>query len=67
MNIHPDITAERVIDAVKRHNATLDDPGFCVCCGADADGVEPDARDYPCEICGENGVYGADELLIMMA
>jgi hypothetical protein len=67
MLIHPSITLERVIDAVERHQAMLDDPGFCVHCGADAEGVEPDARNYTCEACGQPGVYGADELLIMMA
>jgi len=39
--------------------------GFCVRCGAEAEGVEPDARNYECEACGENGVFDADELLIM--
>jgi len=67
MLIHPSITLERVIDAVERQHTTLDDPGFCVHCGADAEGVEPDARNYTCEACGKPGVYGADELLIMMA
>jgi hypothetical protein len=28
------------------------------------DGVEPDARRYECEVCGEHGVFGADELLV---
>ena len=35
--------------------------------GEDADGVEPDARRYECECCGEPGVYGAEELLIYIA
>jgi hypothetical protein len=26
-------------------------------------GVEPDARNYECEACGERAVYGAQELL----
>ena len=43
---------------------TLDDPGFCICCGADADGVEPDARRCPCEACGNHAVCGAEELLL---
>jgi len=64
--MHKSITVERVTDAVRRHMFSLDNPGFCIKCGADAEGVEPDARRYECEACGENGVYGADELLIMM-
>lgn len=41
-----------------------DSMGLCVQCGADRDSVEPDARKYPCEACGENGVYGVAELLM---
>ena len=43
----------------------LENPGFCIACGADADGCEPDARNYECEICGENKVFGASELMLM--
>jgi hypothetical protein len=39
--------------------------GFCLACGAEAYGVEPDARKYECEACGAKKVYGAEELLIM--
>ena len=67
MKMHPTITATRIVDAVERGHATLDNPGFCVTCGADAEGVEPDARRYKCESCGEPGVYGAEELLMMVA
>ena len=66
-HIHPSITAERVADAVERELATLDNPGFCLACGAEAEGVEPDAEQYACEICGEPAVYGAPEILIAIA
>jgi hypothetical protein len=39
--------------------------GFCIACGCEALGVEPDARGYHCEACGEDKVYGAEEILIM--
>ena len=39
--------------------------GFCLACGNEADGVEPDARKYECENCGAEKVYGFEELLIM--
>jgi hypothetical protein len=39
--------------------------GFCLSCKAEAYGVEPDARRYKCEECGELAVFGAQELLIM--
>lgn len=43
-----------------------DNSGFCTACGEQAFNVEPDAREYECESCGENAVYGAEELLIML-
>lgn len=39
--------------------------GFCTNCGAERDCCEPDAREYDCEECGENKVYGAEELIFM--
>jgi predicted RNA-binding Zn-ribbon protein involved in translation (DUF1610 family) len=64
MKIHPTVTATRVTDAVRRSHQTLDNPGFCIRCGAEAESVEPDALRYECESCGEAGVYGAEELLL---
>ena len=55
-HIHPSVTAERVAEAVERELTTLDNPGFCLACGAEADGCEPDAEQYPCESCGEPAV-----------
>lgn len=39
--------------------------GFCLSCGSEADGVEPDARRYTCESCNQAKVYGLEELLMM--
>lgn len=39
--------------------------GFCLACGAARDGCEPDARKYNCESCGNDLVYGAEEILLM--
>lgn len=39
--------------------------GFCLACGEEADGVEPDARRYTCEACNQPKVYGLEELLMM--
>jgi hypothetical protein len=44
----------------------LDNPGFCIACGEDAEGVEPDAREYECECCGADAVYGAQEIALTM-
>ena len=45
--------------------AIEDQGGFCIACGEEASGVEPDARKYECESCGEKQVYGAEELVMM--
>ena len=66
-HIHPSVTAERVAETVERELTALDNPGFCLACGAEADGCEPDAEQYPCESCGEPAVYGAAEILIAIA
>ena len=65
MRLHPDITPAAITAAVERHRSSLDDPGFCTACGAEVDGVEPDAERYECESCGEHQVYGAEQLLFM--
>lgn len=44
--------------------AADDNGGWCVECGEEAYGVEPDARGHECEACGKRGVYGAEELLV---
>lgn len=66
MNIHPKVTQERVMAAVRRNHACNENCGFCTACGGEAEDVEPDAHDYKCEGCGESAVYGAEELLIYL-
>jgi hypothetical protein len=51
------------MDAVQRD----DDVGFCLACAAEQDGVEPDGEGYPCEICGEAAVKGAQQILMGFA
>ena len=58
---HASVTIDRIIEAAE----TDDNEGICLACGESAYGVEPDARKYTCESCGEPRVYGAEELLIM--
>lgn len=57
------LTIDRVIEAVEQD----DNMGFCLACGVEAYGIEPDAREYECEACGAEKVYGAEELLLMLA
>jgi hypothetical protein len=66
MKKHSSITLERVMEAVERQSTGTDNPGFCIECGEEQDGCEPDAREYGCESCETNTVYGAEELLMMM-
>ena len=55
------IDIDRVLKACEMDDYT----GFCLACGDDAYGVEPDARRYECESCGAMAVYGAEEVLMM--
>ena len=57
------VTIDQVMEAVQAD----DNLGFCTACGAEAFNVEPDARNYKCESCGERQVFGAEELLMMLA
>jgi len=66
MKMHESLTAERICDAVERRMTSLDDPGFCVVCGEEQGGCEPDMHRGACEHCGERAVYGADELLLRL-
>jgi Zn finger protein HypA/HybF involved in hydrogenase expression len=66
MKPHPSITETRILEACERHITSLDDPGFCLACGNEQGGCEPDARRYKCEACGEFQVYGAEELAMMI-
>jgi hypothetical protein len=49
---HPSITPERITEAAERGMTTLDNPGICLACGTDTDGVDPNARHYACDNCG---------------
>jgi len=51
---------DEVMAAAERNDGT----GFCIECGAEADGIEPDARGYECESCGAHAVCGAEEILL---
>lgn len=66
-NWHKSLTDDVIAEAVERGNTGLDNPGFCLICGCEAEGVEPDACEYECESCGAPAVYGAEELLMAMA
>lgn len=62
--MHASITFERVEAAVKEEMFGLGNPGFCIECGEDAEGCEPDAMNYMCDFCGQYAVYGAAEVMM---
>lgn len=62
IKIHPDVTADLVVEAVQRDD--LD--GFCIACGAEQRPIEPDGEKGECESCGAQAVYGAEQLLLHM-
>jgi len=41
-----------------------DGGGYCRSCKQKQWGVEPDARNVECEHCGQNRVFGIEELLV---
>lgn len=53
------------IEAVMAAAQDGDGDGFCLSCGEEQGGCEPDAREYVCEACGMPAVYGAEEIVIM--
>ncbi len=54
-------TLEQIEAAIQSDNGV----GFCIECGAEHSGVEPDARRYKCDECGGQAVYGAEEIVVM--
>ena len=64
---HKSLTDDAIIEAAERRHTSLDDPGFCLICGCEAYGVEPDARNFVCESCGADTVFGIEELIIAIA
>ena len=61
------VTVDRVTEAARREMFGTDNPGFCIACGEEAEGCELDARNYTCDSCGARKVFGASELLLMIA
>jgi hypothetical protein len=57
------LSAARVMRAIRED----DTAGFCIECGDQVHGVEPDACGYMCEACHKPAVYGAEEILMQIA
>lgn len=63
MKLHHSLTPERIMACAEESMFGMADNGFCVACGEDYYGCEPDARGYLCPQCGQMAVYGGEELL----
>ena len=57
---------DRILQLAEEQMFGTEDVGLCIACGHEQDGCEPDAREYKCEECGKNAVYGAPELVMSM-
>ena len=60
MKLHESITAGRVVELIEQD----DNVGLCLSCGTEHYNIEPDARKYECEECGEKQVFGVEQILI---
>lgn len=63
---HKNVTEEAVMASCERRQTSLEDGGFCLACGQEAYGVEPDARNYECEACGSHQVFGDEEIMLVL-
>jgi hypothetical protein len=57
----------RALQLAEQAQVSLDSPGLCLACGAQASGIEPDARECDCERCGEPAVFGAEQIVLEFA
>lgn len=65
--MHSSLTIERVLEGVERCEFGTENVGFCLKCGEETDGCEPDAHGYKCDYCGARAVAGAAEVLMRLA
>ncbi len=54
-----------VMEAVEDSYFSCGNPGFCLACGAECGGCEPDAENYECYDCGLKMVFGAEQILLI--
>jgi hypothetical protein len=59
--IRPQLTVEQL----EQSQFSLDNPGYCLACGAEYNDCDPDTRKRECEECGERKVYGLEQLVMM--
>jgi hypothetical protein len=57
------VSGERIADACVRRRLGLASPGFCLSCGVEVAGVQPEAVRLKCEACGSDTMFGCEGLL----
>lgn len=62
----PPLDMNRVVEAVEESWRSTYSPGFCLECGYEQEGCEPDAEGYECENCGKHTVSGAENCLLSL-
>lgn len=55
----------RTFTLARIEEASADQCGLCLACGASQEGCEPDARKCRCDNCGQDQVHGAEEIVLM--
>lgn len=69
MTKHKSLTLPRILAAVEESMRETTHPCFCIFCGEETkvDRWEGAIRQSPCNTCNQLGVYGAEELLMMVS
>jgi len=60
------ISRNAILRAAEEHMFGTGNPGFCIACGEEREGCEPDASYYDCYKCGEAAVHGAESLMMLL-
>ena len=57
-------TYDQLMSMLEDYEFGLDNPGWCTSCGEELEGLDPDAEQVKCDVCGARTGYGAHELLM---
>jgi len=60
----PEITDEMISKALDAIESD-ENLGICLSCGHEQCDTEPDAQNYECGECGNDSVFGAEEIILM--
>ena len=60
------ISRNAIIRAAEESMFGMGNPGFCIACGEEREGCEPDAANYECYDCEEMAVHGAESLMMLV-